>query len=406
MDLLSRINGYRPLIQNIENYELEVVIEDGNVVQKKKLGTSWWSKRGICKLILNTIYIIFVVALHLTVPIYLIVNSVLKRDSHIFLSNTIQLIFIAQYFIGIMIFNKKYGYIVSKIDISKKLYLFILLSSIALSISMIIMILKDVKLILYSDISDRFMALGIILLFIEKCFTYSVLLTNSALFFVVFNNHAKSVDSFLSEFEDILDRGDKLDISSIISEFSEIKSDHKRSVNELNCIFSMTVMISTVSAYLIVLEKDTKHIGGAQYFNISISIITILFYFYTINRVKNSVNDIKSLINSEKFQNHYREDIKIVVPETTTKSFKDAVDKVIQRENITRDQEKNVIIKTGINSGINKNLSEWIIIDRKLSENWESFQIFGFDIDDATLLQKAIFLVTSFYAINNFNLSL
>ena len=37
--------------------------------------------------------------------------------------------------------------------------------------------------------------------------------------------------------------------------------------------------------------------------------------------------------------------------------------------------------------------TDWIILDKKLGGEWEKFNLFGFDIDDDTLMKKIIAII-------------
>ena len=52
-----------------------------------------------------------------------------------------------------------------------------------------------------------------------------------------------------------------------------------------------------------------------------------------------------------------------------------------------------IIVKSMIKINENAEGTDWIILNKKLVEEWEKFKLFGFDIDDDTLMKKIIAII-------------
>lgn len=64
---------------------------------------------------------------------------------------------------------------------------------------------------------------------------------------------------------------------------------------------------------------------------------------------------------------------------------------------------KTILLRTSITTNENANELDWIILYSKLSEDWENFKVFGFEIDDATIIQKLIIVIFGFIGILRLN---
>ena len=55
---------------------------------------------------------------------------------------------------------------------------------------------------------------------------------------------------------------------------------------------------------------------------------------------------------------------------------------------------KDLSIRNVIKSHENAESLDWMVLNDKLRGAWENFKLFGFEIDDATLVKKTIAVVT------------
>lgn len=415
MDIIFRLNGYKELISKKKENdieELELNTDGTATIHKIEQNINWYRKNKIRKLI-NIIYILFVLIIHLLTPSYILYKGIYNKDINIITSNILYILFLTQYIVGYLYVSKNnYNKIILDNNNFKKTTIFIIISSIILTVIILLMYLLDQYTLMYSELSSGKGIITktflIIILIIEKYYSYSILLTNSVIFVEIFYHHKKNINSFLKNFEEILKETEIIDISTIIQEFSIIKTNHKKSVESLNNIFSDIIIISWISGYFIANNSLKRNIDNIHILNLSICLLIILFYIYIINSVKNSVDDIKGLVNSEKFQERYRDYTDVPLnDELKINNFSDIVSKIINNSgSISNKQQNNIILKTASMVSTNQEYTEWLIINSKLSDNWENFKIFGFDIDDSSLFQKAIFIITTFFMLSSLELNI
>ena len=68
---------------------------------------------------------------------------------------------------------------------------------------------------------------------------------------------------------------------------------------------------------------------------------------------------------------------------------------------------KDLLIRNVIKSHENAESQDWIILNDKLKGDWQTFKLFGFNIDDSTLIKKTLAVITGIIMLlhldNNFN---
>ena len=399
---LLKFNGYFDIIDKPKQPDREVVIENGLVEERDVDVKLKWYQHKLSRFIINYFYKILTFAIHFVLPIYGLTKAIKHNDIYIFTSNLINFIFLTQYIAGSRYFRKDHFKTIKQDSDLKPCYLCLILSLIVSTVYCI-MLGNGIELVLYSDMRRRANLAGKVftyfLLFFEKLYAYSVLFTNLWVFVKVFTFIDKTIENFLKDFENILESGERLEISTIISEFSIIKTDHKYAVESINCIFSDIIIVSFISGYFVAFKSNHDEIGVTQYINVVLCALSLIYYFIIINRVKNNVEDIKSLVNTEKFYKMYKENVNMnSVEDFKIKTIKDVVKKVVGNDN-SKDEE--YIFRTAVTTSVNQYLSEWLIIDAKLSNEWETFTVFGFDVDDSSLLQKGLGLIVAFFMITN-----
>src|SRR5690606_31349897 len=91
-----------------------------------------------------------------------------------------------------------------------------------------------------------------------------------------------------------------LTLESITREYTVLKSSYSKSVKKLNNLFLTITLFGFYEVAHAVNNIGTVFVNISHVFNIIIFFIIEIVYIYTINRVKNNVDDISSQIGSEK----------------------------------------------------------------------------------------------------------
>lgn len=408
IDYLLSINGYREIISETYDDKIEIIDQGDELpiridTEKNK---PWYKKNPYIRII-NIMYTVFIICIRALIPIYTIYKTIYNKDISILTMNFTYYIFIVQYVAGYLYF-KHYHFddMINKYEInSNKIVLFNCLISLALVIIVCAVVEYDGKFILFSELfsSEKIVTVVFtyLLLIIEKFISYLALITNMSAFISVIISHKREIDNFLSEFKNKLDSPIKIDINTIMIEFSSIKSAHSKSIDHLNLIFTSLITMCVLSAYFLLL-KSPRDISVVHYINITISLICILAYLYIINQLKQVVTDIKRITNSTRFISAYCENcLNLDVNEEKINNWSILVKKMMNTGDGLSEQERNLSLKIYISSVVNTNLLEWTVINTKLSDNWNSFQFFGFTVDDTVLLQRTVFIIGSFFMLSN-----
>lgn len=399
-DILMKLNGYY-YIYNIKDVQInQITEEDGEIkdiiITKKN--------RTLSRMIVNILYIAFIFILHNFIPIFIIYNSIHQNDIREFTQKLTYFIHPTQYYAGIIYFNKnhftefiKY----SDCNIKRLCILAITLSLITSLISLILLFSTKINITFFRNIlTDRTeinFLIGIFIL-VEKFINHISLITNILVFISIIHHHTEKTRKFYDEFESIL--SSNITLQSILISFSKLKSEHAQSIQNLNTMFTLLITFSVLSGYFILIYNEIS--DKILYFIITMSMLCIMIYLYLIHRLKESVGDIKKITNSTNFLSKYINEIEELNLDehenldSPKNKFKEIALK-LSKKNTYEYQD----IKIYMASIINKNLTEWQIINTKLSDDWESFTLFGFDVDDTTIFQRLIFLIGVFFMVQN-----
>lgn len=103
-------------------------------------------------------------------------------------------------------------------------------------------------------------------------------------------------------------------------------------------------------------------------------IIELVYIYSTINEVKKNVSTIYTLIASDN-DNH-----SVYIKDISLRSM----------------------IRTHENA-LHLQAIDWLVLNFILKDSWKNFKIFGFDIDDATIMQKTIAVIVGLFMLVNKN---
>lgn len=402
------------LKKNTNNNRVILEIDTKFNVDKYQLKhtTKCW-KTSIFRNIINIMYIILVGALISWPCIYILIDAFFNNLS-IILINVFTFLPIIQYFVGLKYYNsKRFTKMMGKFDTYDKHTISSLcvatIISILISVLSIYFLVSDINLTIYSHLynnSDAFIIklLICILMFVTKLYSYGIILINAVMFSIIFISHSDQINEYVDKFgEYIVNNEEGMTIESIISEFSEQRTMYSKSVNRMNGIFSSLTVIGLIGGYFLSINFGTEYVGALHYISLSLFLIIELLYFYIIDRVKNNVSNIISIIDSDKFT------IKFLTKTSLSYYNNDDYYNNVETLEIMNENEskykknhiKEMALRTMIKSHENAESINWLVLNNKLHMSWQQFNILGFEIDDSQLIQKISALVIGLFIFTN-----
>jgi len=358
------------------------------------------------KLIVNYIYISFITCLLCWKFVYSIYLTRNKHNWKYLTSNIFDFAFILQYIFAILYYNEHFNNVNNKkSDYIKIINFLLLLSSfisITISIVSILCLVLNVNLVIYSDIYNnidlKYKILFTILIFFSKFYSYNILLVNALTFSIIFITLSIEIGEYSEKLvNDIEKSTNDLTIESILKEYTELKSNHTKSVQKMNKLFSSITILGILNVYYITNNFNSNFVDILHYIQIFIFLLVEVIYIISMSIIRNKVDDISKIIGSTKFISRFlsRQKLESFTSELNNNEIDDKSKKI--------DYIKDLSIRNVIKIHENAEYLDWIVLNNKLNGNWDQFQILGFDIQDTVLLQKIIGIVIGFFMLVNFN---
>ncbi len=379
-----------------------------------------------CKLPLNGLYFALITAALLWTCAYAVYKALKEKEPSFITLNIFELLFLSQYIYGLYYYQKdqftdtikkfREKEIVKYIDFG---FILGLVLSFLLSSLMIILIIMDVNMNIFSEVLKNknliqkiFIYLAIL---ISKFYSFGIFFSNAVIFSATFISHSKDIENYVQKLENYLENKGET-IRSIIGDFGNLKSEYKNSVVGLNNIFASILVLGCISAYFITVDFDSPYISPFHYVQLGCLLVNVLSYLVSITKVKNSVGDIGEIINSDNFDTVFLEKKEFaVLPGDIQREVDSSPSPAMDEEDIrttlrsatqiepdnvqaTLDYIKGISMRSMIRDLENSNTNDFQILTSKLGASWETFKVFGYEIDDATIFSKLIALGLLFYA--------
>jgi len=272
----------------------------------------------------------------------------------------------------------------------------------------------------------------VVLLSFNTFYSYSIFFTNLLIFSSIFIIHSINIRHYTEKLtEYVKNNTEELTTESVIKDYSELKAQHTKSVSKLNNMFSSITVIGILSGYFMSINFGTKFLGIFNYIEIVCFLITEAIYLYSISRVKLSSSGVASIINSPLFVSRFlsRSPLEEFASDIIFNNS-DEIEEIKENNNLVRRTSKNndLMIMEKINNNLSnhgktkkidfiKDLSirsviknhenaeslDWIVLNFKLNSPWENFKLFGFEIEDTTLIQKTTAVLTGLLMLLHLN---
>lgn len=435
-----KLYGLKNIIANystLEDSQFEINLDDDGDLNTKVISDPIkFIRHWYVRYILNYSYcllIFCILAWELIYVFYKTISDISYLELNIFrILNIVQFIlgiyyYQTQHFKNIMIKYKKYDlYIILG-------FLLGLTISILMIVIYLILIIFGINMNIYSELYDMSNIYGKIVLcilfaldiFYGFNIAFSNLLIISSILIINSIKLKKYSEKLNSYVENITE---ELTIDSIIREYTVLKNSHSEVIENLNNIFASITVLGIIHSYFVLIKYDYYLTGINNYIEIAYLVFIELIYVFSIIRVRKSINMILGIINTPQFFSLFLSKVKFKVydevkDDSNSKKtsmplildIKENDGKTLERESTIIDIEdfetnndkinriKDLSLRTMIKGHENGLSLDWIILSTKLSTDWDTFEVLGFPIDDATIIEQLVAIIIGLLMILNIN---
>lgn len=362
-----------------------IIVDDNNNV------FATYNKSKSKKDIFYIFYIFCVITLISWQILYSLINTISLLDI------SFQVLFVIEYIIGLFYlrschFNK---------EIRKRPELpYFFLVAIGMTICIVCLefgffISNSYKISVYYEIlnsvDSKFFIVTLFL--IEKSVSYLSFLIIVSIFVLNLRHDTKKIANYLEEFKNFLNI-QQINMASVTKECTIIKEHHNETISKINYIFSATTVLGIIGIYCLIHEIKSNYIYINTIINCILFVIIEFIYVKSIRNVKQCISQLQAELFTEKIV------LKFVTSENTEQHEFIEVSNELSLKKLN-----NILLYNLVLTGSTRQNVQWLALKEIIEIGWDKFEIFGFEIDDETIVQKFIGLVSTFmFAINLSNI--
>ncbi len=345
------------------------------------------SKKQRAILVLKYMYNAIIFSLIAWSFVYSLIISIKTRDVNYTGGCLFQLIFSVQYIVGIWLFNHDYFY--KKIQSCKSMEKHL---SIILPISVIIGTMLSISVALITFLNAQINETSItnifrsnsspVLIFvvlIDKFFSYGSFLMNVSVFVVLMFHHQNEIIQYSHKIKEYMISSVPLStkVSTISIELVRMNDELGETIQKLTWFFTSLNVIGLSSMFFITRTFSNDGVNSIDMFNLILFLLIEYVYISFAQKTRKSIDAINSNIALPVYINNYmhRESAEIVIPDMSTFDQQKSFQAIVQ----------NQIYLVGLSESV-----AWIQLQKILELEWGTFEIFGIQIKDTSLVQKII----------------
>ena len=401
METLLRIAGLKNCIKYNNVIDSYVIGIDANTTIEQN--TKWYQTNTFVNFI-NILYKILIFSIITWSFVAAIILSIKTSNQDYVLLDLFNFLTISIYIYGIFYFNGSHFNNIQRekeIDYTFAFYGSIIPTTIVVIIYLCLLF-TGFKINIYNEIyfHDNITNIQrvnlVILMIIDKFFSYLnyFLITNT--FILVMSNHTNKIKKFAKDYTDSIIDIEKQNLASIMNEFSLLRDSYGKTVNAFNKIFPLINIIGSIACFFIVssLMRNISSTPIIQIINIVIFISLMLVYYIATGIVESSkgaiLNEHKSHNSISKYFSHTLSKISIENFIEKPRSIDDTNFQI--NENIiipNLDLRNNQLIES---SSLKYN---WKILKDEFKEEWIDFTFFSVQLKSLNIIQKIIMIILS-----------
>lgn len=427
----------------VSSTSINIILDaDNNINQVASQISLPWYYNKIFMEFINFIQFVSVLLIICWPLVFAIVLAGVYQEYRWFSSNIFTLTIILQYIFGYYRYSRDNVRILNKKIIDVVFFCGLIVSIINAVVAIILVIFTEemnIYTYIYGNIGLEAKIVFLIVVFFTFLLSYGIMISNFIVFSMTFINHAGRIKIYgktLREF--IIGSRDDILIQTIIREYSELKESYMRSVNKMNNLFSSFIIINSIGCYFMSLNWSSNYIYIYNYVNAVFFVLVMSVYIYSIQKVKDNVQDIKNLVNGTTFVNKYLDKMDLetldieedeegvnalhlntlgVNPLASSSgsgignkpSLKGLVTRIMNTRSIVKSdtflktQLKEICTRILINSHENAASLDWIVLYDILQSDWDYFTVMGFALDDQTLIKQSVSVIVMIVMILVFN---
>lgn len=246
---------------------------------------------------------------------------------------------------------------------------------------------------------------------LEKFYSYNIFFINTVAFTMILVIQSEKIVNFAAKLNTMVDNLEEFLISDVITDFLTIKGEYGKTVTNFNDMFSSLTVLGVLGAYFTSINHhNTEFVGALQYMNSGCFVIIECVYIYAVSKVKRSIGEINGVINSPKFATTYLGRIQMEElgnaditthrdrnGRTNSMVIMDAIESLNERDSYI----EKLTLRTMIKIHETTQMNDWLGLNSKLTQEWETFTLLGFVIDDTTLITRGLTMTAGYFMATN-----
>jgi hypothetical protein len=232
-----------------------------------------------------------------------------------------------------------------------------------------------------------------ILMIFELFFSYTSFLINTNIFIMNIIYRKISISEYYDNINKYIKNSMMIEkkIKNISVEYSMMKEQYNFMVESVTPFFSTLNFFGFISMYYYILLGKDKQLIIVEWINIVLFLLIEGIFIYCINSLNFNISSISSILTSNSIFTSYTTTLY-----TNNRISRNIDNKQINSEKSNKQFNKNSstrLDKLLIHTQLIEQLSELIYLKSIIDIKWDSFTLFGMEINDTVLITKIIGIV-------------
>jgi hypothetical protein len=349
-----------------------------------------------CLTFFNTIYNLVIISLIAWPIVYSLVSDIKNKENKMFRTIMFQLLFLSQYIVGSMYFSKQHLY--NKIRHNENVYNYyciainvILLLSLVIMSTFIILLNIGYDITVYSNVYNNQVSktnkiLINILLAVESFVSYLSYFTNIITFSVIMIYHQHKINTYCNK---LVENNNLAQLMNNLTEdYHHIRDEYSATIENTNILFTVLNIFGLLSLFMALKNIYNNEYYVTEIMNVMFFMIVETIYLVSINKVRGSIGEIKKKMTSIS-----------VISQVITKTLDQ---NIISKINVHDEDNGHIMAYHAMAASVkNTEVLDWVVLEKILNEEWETFTLLGFPITDSMILQKLFGIIITVLIAND-----